>query len=66
MFEPPDYVYQKALEKVEKLRSESELRRLFPGNSWRHIWAQRLRDLANRLEPEPFFNETSAHLNPQK
>ncbi len=63
MFENPEYVYQKALEKVEKLRSESELRQQFPKPLWRHNWAQRLRNLANRLEPDPFFPEDLSSFN---
>jgi hypothetical protein len=53
MFEPPEYLYKKALEKVEHFRLEAELRRQFPKPLWRHLWAEGLRKLADRLEPEP-------------
>ena len=52
MFESPEHLYEKALEKVERLRLDAELRHQFPKPLWRHLWAERLRKLANRLEPE--------------
>ncbi len=66
MFEPPEIIYKQALEKVETLRLESQLRRQFPELSWRHVWAQRLRNIANRLEPEVVFPRESGVFNLQK
>lgn len=66
MFESPEYIYQKSVEKIEKLRSESELRQMFPRFSWRHTWAERLRKLADRLEPEVVFPRESGVFNLQK
>ena len=66
MFESPEIIYKQALEKVETLRLESELRRQFPELSWRHVWAERLRNLADALEPEVVFPRESGSFNLQK